>query len=145
MERIATGVQVRSARISMSIQKWVLDFGLDYILPGYSGGGGEGYQIGGDGGSDGSDGEDGNYGNAGLGSGVDVANITLQHFTLSPGEGGKATGYFGAGGGGVLINSQGPEREDNTEGEGYGGGGYGNSPTPNPGVVLLDFAPTPEE
>ena len=143
MERIATGVQVRSARISMSIQKWVLDFGLDYILPGYSGGGGSSGDdvYGGDGGSDGSDGEDGNYGNAGLGSGVDVANITLQHFTLSPGEGGKATGYFGAGGGGVLVNSQGPEREDNTEGEGYGGGGCGNSPTSNPGVVLLDFAP----
>ena len=46
----------------------------------------------------------------------------------------------------MLVNSQGPDREDPIHtGEGYGGGGYGNDPTPGPGLVLLDFAPTPEE
>ena len=55
--------------------------------------------------------------------------------------------YFGGGGGGVLINGEGPMRDSDNQGEGYGGGGCGHPSNGNrrqwieeglPGVILLE-------
>ena len=89
---------------------------------GYSGGGGQGTQqgAGSRGGSDGSDGG-GIYG--GKGSGFNISTISLDHFILSPGNGGETYNfYFGGGGGGVLVDNVGPDSQ-NVQGKGYGGGG----------------------
>ena len=89
---------------------------------GYSGGGGQGTQqgAGSRGGSDGSDGG-GIYG--GKGSGFNISTISLEHFILSPGDGGETYDfYFGGGGGGVLVDNVGPDSQ-NVQGKGYGGGG----------------------
>ena len=89
---------------------------------GYSGGGGQGTQqgAGSRGGSDGSDGG-GIYG--GKGSGFNISTISLEHFKLSPGDGGETYNfYFGGGGGGVLVDNVGPDSQ-NVQGKGYGGGG----------------------
>ena len=116
---------------------------------GYSGGGGYGYGSenggGGGGGSNGAKGEDGVDGAGGAGSGVRIDDIPVTNFVLSPGEGGTRTitRYTGGGGGGVLVDGQGPYRLSDRVGEGYGGGGsaeYG--PVPSlPGAVILDFVP----
>ena len=119
------------------------DGGGDDGGAGYSGGGGYCYPpVGGAGGSNGSKGEDGCIGVGGAGSGVQIDNIPLTNFDLSPGEGGRASGASGGGGGGVLINMQGPDRPTDNMGEGYGGGGnYYNDDSGLPGAVILDFAP----
>ena len=74
----------------------------------------------------------------------------MQHFTLSPGQGGDEIKHFvenaivGGGGGGVLVNGQGPQQTNSYQGQGYGGGGSetksGLSPGPGglPGVVLVE-------
>ena len=104
------------------------------------------------GGSNGRDGEgsssDGTFGH---GSGENLANYKLDNWKLTPGEGGKGwndpTGdpaepyRCGGGGGGVLINGRGPERESKAVGQGYGGGGAYNGTGIRglPGVVLIEF------
>ena len=57
---------------------------------------------------------------------------------FSPGVGGTASGKYGGGGGGVLINGKGAPGDDYHDGEGYGGGGCSNSGLS--GVVLLSFS-----
>ena len=112
---------------------------------GYSGGGGYGYgSVGGKGGSNGDNGEDGVTGVGGAGSGIQIDEIPVTNFALSPGEGGISDDYGGGGGGGVLIDGQGPVLPASVKvGEGYGGGGaaeYGPVPS-NHGAVILDFVP----
>ena len=112
---------------------------------GYSGGGGCcRSDLYGDGGEDGSDGC-GSYG--GAGSGLNLASISLQRFSLAPGAAGKkhisGGGYHcGGGGGGVMVDGAGP-RDSNHDGEGYGGGMggyYSETPgSPGPGVVLIEI------
>ena len=48
--------------------------------------------------------------------------------------------YVGGGGGGVLIDGQGPTRPRGEVGEGYGGGGS-YMYLGLPGAVLFDFSP----
>ena len=55
----------------------------------------------------------------------------------SPGEGGRPS-LNGGGGGGVLIDGQGPDA-GGARAEGYGGGGDSYSGGA-PGAVILDFA-----
>ena len=84
------------------------------------------------GGSDGSDGNGGwnRGGYHGNGTGVSLDQISMQYFHLSPGGGGTQDSgietiteqVFGGGGGGVLVDGVGPERESTCQGEGYGGG-----------------------
>ena len=113
---------------------------------GYSGGGGQGTQQGSGsrGGSDGSDGG-GTYG--GKGSGFNISTISLEHFILSPGDGGETYNfYFGGGGGGVLVDNIGPACLDCLGyGSGYGGGGGGgNAGFTNyglQGMVLIETKP----
>ena len=45
---------------------------------------------------------------------------------------------WGGGGGGVLINGVGPDRESKYQGQGYGGGGAGRNDG-LPGVVILEI------
>ena len=112
---------------------------------GYSGGGGgslTGYP-GGEGGSDGGDGGHSPFSSdGGLGSGVDISLLVLDHFTLSPGAGGAGE-YNRAGGGGGLVVTRGGQRhaartrEGPTDGEGYGAGsgnGWGEK-----GLVLIEI------
>ena len=84
------------------------------------------------GGSDGSDGHGGwnQSGKHGNGTGVSLNQISMQYFHLAPGDGGtqdsgieyKSEQVFGGGGGGVLVDGVGPDRESTCQGEGYGGG-----------------------
>lgn len=68
---------------------------------GYSGGGGRGGTNGSPrGGSDGGDGEDGSTSAGGRGSGIDIGLLGSEHFSLIPGEGGKAMDDGHGGGGG---------------------------------------------
>ena len=93
---------------------------------GYSGGGGYGYDSGCDGGTDGGDGEDCDYAHGGRGTGDDVTAYKMENFVLTPGDGGyySGSGYrYGGGGGGVLVNGDGPQRDSVNQGEGYGAGG----------------------
>ena len=58
----------------------------------------------------------------------------------SPGEGGEASGSYGGGGGGVLVNGEGPQMEDGADSLGFGGGGVGDySEKGRPGVVIVAF------
>ena len=114
---------------------------------GYSGGGAfDGMNLGGSDGGDG--GSQGNY-NGGRGSEVDIRSLKFNNFVLSPGSGGSYEidgdwrEDYGGGGGGVLVNGQGPQEIVYTQGEGYGGGGgdavrdmYYN--LGHPGVILLE-------
>ena len=103
-----------------------------------------------DGGSDWGDGE-GNL--AGHGPGEDISSYVLTGWTLSPCTGGTyymngAEYIEGAGGGGgVLINGEGPAADKHT-GEGYGGGASGISPggvasnrEAVQGAILLEVEP----
>merc|ERR1719348_1140081 len=85
---------------------------------GYSGGGGfcmnaRDTCLGGSGGGDGVDGPCEWCTQGGHGSGEDLSRFQLKHFQLTPGAGGQSyedLGVFcGGGGGGVLVNGQGPE------------------------------------
>ena len=98
---------------------------------GYSGGGG---YLGGKGGSNGSDGEGSN---GGSGSGFDISTISLEHHTLSPGNGCGPSGDYGGGGGGVLVDKAGP----GGQAESFGGGGCAYNSPPHYGVqgmVLIE-------
>ena len=100
---------------------------------GYSGGGGQGSK----GGSNGSDGE-GSRG--GSGTGTDISEISLNHFVLSPGDGGDGS-YHGGGGGGILVDNFGSDSND-YQGKGYGGGAGGYYYTyGHPGMVLIEVNP----
>ena len=94
--------------------------------------GGDGYSGGGahcdcDGGYEGGDGESGDGHHGGHGTGQDLTALVLDNFILSPGDGGesKLVGnlWVGGGGGGILINGEGPDENYYTVGSGYGGGG----------------------
>ena len=115
---------------------------------GYSGGAGGGHpRFGGAGWSGGSNGGNGNgYGRGGMGTGENLAAYTLDHFKLSPGQGGKYyhdsndnNFYYGGGGGGVLVDYDGPSTSP-WQGKGYGGGGGGNHSSEEglPGVILVE-------
>ena len=125
---------------------------------GYSGGGAFGVSHGYNGGSNGGNGEGGSGrrgvggrwipNRGGRGTGENVASYVFDHFTLSPGQGGRYKkrthtlwnpAYFGGGGGGVMVNGKGPTSHyvDKGlsfippkyyptypgQGKGYGGGG----------------------
>ena len=67
----------------------------------------------------------------------------LVDHVLSPGRGGQGS-YGGryvlrSGGGGVLVNGKGPDREDQKHGEGNGGGGGGGAINGLPGLVILEI------
>ena len=103
---------------------------------GYSGigGGAATNNYSGDGGEDGGDGHDSSNGyNGGAGSGLNISSISLEQFTLTPGAGGVR-----GGGGGVLVNMDGPQDTDQS-GQGYGGGGSIPHGDPGDGLVLLEI------
>ena len=116
---------------------------------GYSGGGGSGQDCC-KGGSNGGDGESGrSYGGGvskgGTGSGEDITAYKMNNFELTPGAGGKHASqynayFYGGGGGGILVNGEGPQMYSDHQGQGYGGGGcqslsnYGGLP----GVILVE-------
>ena len=117
---------------------------------GYSGGAGPNASPGG---SDGGSGEGYNHGD---GSGIDLSSFPLKSFVLTPGLGGE--GYKGSkvanaggGGGGVLVDSEGPVRVFTSQGQGFGGGGcfrYSQGelmPYGLPGVILLEIEPLNNE
>jgi len=111
---------------------------------GYSGGGAGGStHIGGSGGSNGGDGQDSSsdYPNqGGKGSGLDISTIALEHFKVTPAAGGDYCGQYGGGGGGVLVDGQGP-----SNGGSYGAGGRGRCNNVNDtvpaqqGIVLIEI------
>ena len=90
----------------------------------------------------------------GHGTREDVTSYHFENWKVTPGDGGLGLydgddTVWGGGGGGVLVNGEGPERGTFLcIGEGYGGGGcYGGSipsgcPDPTvcslPGVILLE-------
>ena len=133
-------------------QGWYQGQGGNMGGNGYSGGAGGGHpRFGGAGWSGGSNGGNGNgYGNGnmrgGMGTGENLAAYTLDHFKLSPGQGGKYyhdsnnnNFYYGGGGGGVLVDYDGPSTSP-WQGKGYGGGGGGNHSSEEglPGVILVE-------
>ena len=78
------------------------------------------------------DDEDEESGAAGHGTGKLLSDYYLEHFSLAPGRGGDEFQFlqndiYGGGGGGVLVNGEGPKRRCATlyNGEGYGAGGSG--------------------
>ena len=102
--------------------------------------GGDGYSGGGDfgrnkGGTDGSDGW--GSGDEGDGQRIDIRTLMetgvwkLTRWNVTPGAPGEYSFYdnnlaynqVGGGGGGILVDGQGPERAALTQGEGFGGGG----------------------
>jgi len=116
---------------------------------GYSGGGAGAYRSGyngGSGGSNGGNGQNTSYGDGGKGSGLDISTIALEHFKLTPGEGGGACPCNGGGGGGVLVDGQGPPDWGSyvpnfyNEAQGYGAGGGGSTPFPaKQGIVIIEM------
>jgi len=106
---------------------------------GYSGGGSGAWldHIGGNGGSNGGNGLDGPTRSccAGKGSGLDISTIALEHFKLTPAAGGEHCKHKGGGGGGVLVDGQGPHN-----GGSYGaGGGQCSNANPAQGIVLIEI------
>ena len=111
------------------------------------------------GGTNGGDGHgSGPFAVPGQGTGVSLDQYSMEYFNLSPGFGGTAdVGIngpevaLGGGGGGVLVDGFGPNREAKCQGEGYGGGGGGmttgkffkwNNPSGHfglPGVILVEL------
>ena len=99
---------------------------------GYSGGGANGSSgHGGDGGSDGGNGENGwigssgHQGTGGSGTGEDISVYSFTTWTLAPGDGGvQYSNGCGGGGGGILVDGEGP-RSSEYRGQGYGGGAAG--------------------
>ena len=61
-----------------------------------------------------------------------------MYFTFSPGAGGVHEYYYGAGGGGVLIDGIGPSGDEG-HGEGYGAGGSNYERDGYAGVILLEL------
>jgi len=112
---------------------------------GYSGGGGggaNGYPAG-DGGFDGGDGEHSPFSSeGGKGSGMNVSLIHLDNFFLTPGAAGVGVGFYGGGGGGVLVHGidgtvLGDDGQSPEEGEGVGFGA-GGSRSSN-GVAIMEI------
>ena len=117
---------------------------------GYSGGGGHGDMC--SGGSNGGHGYciDGGVYGGGYGTGEDIREYIFTTWTLTPGDGGSFVedgwhSYSGGGGGGVLVDGEGPQETTGVRGQGYGGGGngyygvwYGEGLQ---GVVLLEIEP----
>ena len=63
----------------------------------------------GEGGKGGSDGSKGGGDHGGRGSGYELSDISyLEHFVLTPGDGGDPHDRCGGGGGGILVNNHGP-------------------------------------
>ena len=63
---------------------------------------------------------------------------------VGPGAGGEGFcggSCFGGGGGGVLVDGQGPVGYSSFQGQGYGGGASGSSTYPDglPGVILMEI------
>jgi len=123
-----TGGSREASRVALNNSDTFRSFTPEPGETGDAEGGGDGYSGGGgrcpcDGGSNGTDGEgqDGGHGSA-----IDVTHLPFQNFTLAPGNGGhnekSPNSNFGKGGGGLLINGNGPVH-DVEQGEGYGGGG----------------------
>ena len=106
-----------------------------------TGGGEEGPHNGGSNGGDG-------QGLGGKGTGENIRDYKLENYVLSAGAGGQFDGSHGGGGGGVLINFDGPQETelnranvDWSHGEGYGGGGtYRNAGNHygRQGVVIVE-------
>ena len=105
---------------------------------GYSGGGAYGMY---NGGANGSKGE-GATGGSGTGGDISNLNLKFKYWDLSPGDGGKHDSNMAGGGGGVLVNGEGPARKAHHKGQGngYGGGGSGCGCNPHglPGVILME-------
>ena len=80
-------------------------------------------------------------GAAGNGTGENLSDYYMEHFSLTPGRGGEeyeVAPYqiVGGGGGGVLVNGEGPTIPcAPNDGQGYGAGGYCEG---LPGVVLIE-------
>ena len=71
-----------------------------------------------------------------------------EHTYLSIGQGGDSLTtlelrHFGGGGGGLLVNGEGPQRDFQFVGEGYGGGGDGSGGYGYgmQGVILMEVGP----
>ena len=107
---------------------------------GKSSSGGNGYSGGGYSMPGGSDGGNGLGTKGGSGSGLDISALPFSSVTLTPGAGGfvydNIMQIYGGGGGGVLVNGEGPEATD-YQGQGYGGGG-GFGPGLQ-GVIVLEI------
>jgi len=118
---------------------------------GFCGGGGYGYTKdtihgyhGGDGGSGGDSGEAGvgtDAGAGGHGTRLDLMDVMIEGFTLTPGQGGVHRSTTGGGGGGVLINNTGPVGGVERDGQGFGAGkGFVSvNQSGRPGAVILTF------
>ena len=137
-----------------------LDGGNGYLQyhggDGYSGGGQYGeLERGYNGGTDGGNGE--GEDSPGLGSTDDLSLISLNHYKLSPGAAGLFSvrntdglvDYLGGGGGGVLVDGQGPQDSPH-QGQGYGGGGSDHPDQDHPyegqgaaGVVIIEISSFP--
>merc|ERR1712179_61457 len=113
---------------------------------GYSGGGDVGHENGG------SNGSNGQGAIGGSGTGEDISSYTFQNFQLSPGSGGEYHRdffghFYGAGGGGILVDGAGPGKKNRggllwSHGQGYGGGGnYGDQSDyfGHSGVIILEI------
>jgi len=89
-------------------------------------------------GSNGENGPNHYYNTGGEGTGEDIATFKLENFNITAGRGGCGTG----GGGGVLVDGNGPDQGIfGRTGQGYGGGGGGGSgyDVGNQGVILLEM------
>ena len=65
-------------------------------------------------------------------------NFIKLYYIFRPGDAGEAYRNYGGGGGGVLVDGEGPN--GGYVGEGYGGGGgASNNGDGNPGVILISY------
>ena len=71
-----------------------------------------------------------------------MTKYAFDNFVLTPGAGGisysDAGRYYSGGGGGVLINGDGPDVEEE-QGQGYGGGNGGPWSSGSPGVIVIEI------
>ena len=80
----------------------------------------------------------------GHGTGEDISGCRVDKFKLSPGQGGMDIGdgygdVIGGGGGGILVDGEGPTTDGYTCGAGYGAGGGQYSDCGGlSGVVLIE-------
>jgi len=81
---------------------------------------------------------------SGRGSVVNISNITLEHFQLTPGAAGTGNGSYGGGGGGLLVDGEGPQTFSSLfDGQGYGGGKSVAGDSAHPGIVIIEVKPMP--
>ena len=109
---------------------------------GYSGGGAQGVR----GGTDGGNGDDfGSQYYGGSGTGLDVAEVSFDVFSVSSGTAGEGDlTYGGGGGGGVEVAGPSLEGGDSSlpgEGGGWGGGAGGATQTNvgRPGLIIMEI------